>query len=152
MPECPRCGGLWVERDEESYCAICGNRTMPDHPFCFLGDSTIEERTNKRKARMCFEKRRNPQRMDTNKRKPGRPRGSKKKTPVLNICANENLEPNEEMLKALPREGPIKEHPYILFLAEKWEALDAQIEPFRNEQKELEQAAQDFEKKYSSDT
>ncbi len=58
------------------------------------------------------------------KKKPGRPKGvrnKKRKEDPREVAVVDKLL-NE------PKTMPIREHPYILFLAKKWEAIEEQIE------------------------
>ena len=81
--------------------------------------------------------------MDMQKRKPGRPKGGKNKP---------KEDPREiavvDKLLNTPKTMPIREHPYVLFLAQKWETLEEQIEKLKGEQWELKQATEEFEKTY----
>ena len=78
------------------------------------------------------------------KRKPGRPKG------VTNKPRKKDSREDEVVDKLLsePKTMPIREHPYVLFLAGKWEKLEEQIEKLKGEQWELKQATEDFEKTY----
>ena len=81
------------------------------------------------------------------KKKPGRPKG------VGNKKRKED--PRElaivDKLLNTPKTMPIREHPYVLFLAGKWERLEEQIEKLKGEQWELKQATEHFEKTYPID-
>lgn len=132
---CIRCGGLWAELGEDSHCIICGNRTMPGHPNCFVGD-TVTDAERKQQRRIKVGNSFTPLAV-TNTQPPKKPPG---RPPLKRI---------EQELKAKPQTGPIKEHPYIEWLAERWQGLEDQITPLQKEQKELAKAAQDFEESYA---
>ena len=81
--------------------------------------------------------------MDMQKRKVGRPKGVKgkpKEKPESKVSV-------DKLLNA-PKTMPIEEHPYLFFLAGKWETLEDQIDGLKKEQAELVQVADDFRKTY----
>ena len=53
-----------------------------------------------------------------------------------------------EKLKAHPKTMPIREHPYVLYLASKWEDLHAEIGKLQREQDELSIATSEFKEGY----
>ena len=78
------------------------------------------------------------------KKKPGRPKGVKNKPRKKDSREDAIV----DKLLSGPKNMPIREHPYVLFLAQKWEALEEQIEKLKGEQWELKQATEEFEKTY----
>ena len=62
-----------------------------------------------------------------------------------------NKTKQSESLKQEPKTVPIEEHPYILWLAERWEDFESQINGLKNEQEELKKAAESFEESYPQD-
>lgn len=130
---CPRCGGFWVELGEDSHCINCGNATMPGHPQC----STGEELTHweKKQARKYKRERPPPMKMPNKVKysKPGRPSNQVK---------------TSETLQAEPKTVPIREHPYVLWLAKQWEDLEAEKNCLENKQNELKESARIFEEAY----
>ena len=81
--------------------------------------------------------------MDMEKKSPGRPKGVKNKPKEI-----KDYESIVDKLLIVPKTMPIREHPYVLFLAGKWERLEEQIEKLKGEQWELKQATEEFGKTY----
>lgn len=82
--------------------------------------------------------------MDMEKKKVGRPKGGAGKSRKNDA---KELAVVDKLLNS-PKTMPIREHPYVLFLAKKWEDLEDQIEKLKGEQWELKQATEHFEKTY----
>lgn len=132
--KCLRCGGLWAELGEDSHCIQCGNRTMPGHPHCSVGETVTdaERKQQRRKVGNSFAPLSINQVPSKMPKSAGRP-------PLKRI---------EKELKDKPQTGPIKEHPYIEWLAERWQDLEDKITILVAEQQELKRAAQAFEESY----
>jgi len=143
---CIKCGGFWNGDTMDPHCINCGHR-----PAIVTATEAIMEA--------------NP------KRKPGRPKKEKEAFPVglepdLQFDDLEELvrvkkegvdsipEPKEERRYPQPVESlRIEDQPFVLFLAEKWEALDQEIEQLmvpiqkkKSEQAYLCQLTEDYGK------
>jgi DNA-directed RNA polymerase subunit M/transcription elongation factor TFIIS len=132
--DCVRCGGLWFEDGEDSHCIQCGNRTMPGHPYCSMGDSVTDlehKRHRTRKVGNTFLPIHQDKPINSNR---GRPTKEKK----------------EKLLKESAQDCPIEDHPYMLFLAERWEQADEQIVALQKQQAELQSAAALFTASYQA--
>lgn len=55
---------------------------------------------------------------------------------------------NPISLKLQPKDCPLREHPYILWLALQWEEADAKIQSLTKQQDKYKKAAEAFEKHY----
>jgi hypothetical protein len=130
--ECRRCGGLWVERGEDSYCIICGNRTMEGHPACGVGEKQSDQERKALRTINHKHQKKPTAPPSTQKSNRGRPTQAKR----------------AEALKAKPSTCPIEEHPYMLDLAAKWEGFEREIEGLKQRQIELKKAASDFVETY----
>ncbi len=119
--DCVRCGGLWFESGEDSHCILCGNRTMPGHPHCSVGERVTDAEHKRIRTRQL-----NPM------SKRGRPTTAKK----------------TEQLKSLPQDVPLEEHPYILWLAHLWEDQDESIALLNRKQVDLKNEADRFSSSY----
>ena len=119
--DCVRCGGLWFESGEDSHCIQCGNRTMPGHPQCSVGERVTDAEHKRIRTRKY-----------STAKKLGRPTKASK----------------TEQLKSLPQHIPLEEHPYMLWLAHLWEEQDKAIALLRRKQHDLKVEADEFSSSY----
>jgi len=109
---------------------------MPGHPFCSVGDSVTDVEHKEQKY---------TRKVDHNTLQPLNPPQPKLKTTNVGRPTKEK---KLECLKGFPQTGPLEEHPYMEFLAGKWEDAEAQIEAWKKKQDELKMAAHEFTKSY----
>ena len=108
--DCVWCGGLWFEGGEDSHCIQCGNRTMPGHPQCSVGERVTDAEHKRIRTRKF-----------SSAKKLGRPTKASK----------------TDRLKNLPHTIPLEEHAYTLWLAQLWEEQDEAISLLKRKQDDL---------------
>lgn len=119
--DCVRCGGFWFESGDDSHCIQCGNRTMPGHPHCSVGEQVTDAEHKRIRT------------------------GAKAKTEKLGRPTKAR---KTEQLKSIPQNIPIEEHPYMLWLAQQWEDAEGSIDALKRKQDDLRIAAHDFSSTY----
>jgi len=122
--DCPRCGGCIEERQEDTRCLICGNRTFPGHVYASLSTEPTDEQIRERRHALVLSKYK-------------RTKGIQRKDT-----------PRAKFLRKQPNDCAIDEHPYMIWLGEVWDKAEARIEVEKKLQKELKEAADLFLETY----